>query len=172
MSKVTQEFVRSVIEYNKETGSVVWLDTERNRKLNALKCLHKAGSLSPDSGYTCISFDSTRYQMHRVIWLYVTGSWPKGQIDHINGRRSDNRWCNLRDVTHQNNGKNTKLRSNNKSGLMGVCWAARELRWGSFITDDKKPKHIGFFVDFFEACCARKSAEIKYGFHENHGRLN
>jgi len=31
-------------------------------------------------------------------------------------------------------------------------------------------QHLGYHIDFFEACCARLSANVSYGFHENHGR--
>ena len=34
----------------------------------------------------------------------------------------------------------------------------------------KVVQNLGAFDDWFEAVCARKSAEAKKGFHENHGR--
>ncbi|WP_428999737.1 HNH endonuclease signature motif containing protein [Stenotrophomonas maltophilia] len=46
------------------------------------------------------------YRQHRLAWLYMTGQWPSGEIDHINHDRSDNRWHNLRDVSHQANQQN------------------------------------------------------------------
>lgn len=52
----------------------------------------------------------------------MTGSWPKDQIDHINGDRTDNRFSNLRDVTNEINNQNKKrAQSNNRLGLLGVC---------------------------------------------------
>lgn len=43
---------------------------------------------------------------HRFAFLWMTGAWPIGVVDHINGDRHDNRWCNLRDVTVEQNASN------------------------------------------------------------------
>jgi len=40
---------------------------------------------------------------HRVAFLLMTGAWPNGLVDPINGVRNDNRWCNLRDVSAKEN---------------------------------------------------------------------
>ena len=98
------------------------------------------------------------------------GQWPAGQIDHIDGCRKNNRISNLRDVRHQDNGKNTKLPSTNTSGRIGVSWHKAAKKWGVSIKADDRPIHLGLFVSFEEACAARKAAEEKYGFHPNHGR--
>lgn len=61
------------------------------------------------------------YVQHRLAWLYMHGRWPSGDIDHINGNRSDNRFSNLRDVATQTNSENRRCaQKNNKAGLLGV----------------------------------------------------
>lgn len=45
-----------------------------------------------------------------------------------------------------------------------------ESRWVAYIKLKGKEKHLGYFCHFFDAVCARKSAEDRYGFHTNHGR--
>jgi len=57
---------------------------------------------------------------HRLAWLYMTGEWPEKHIDHINGEATDNRFVNLRDVAHEENSKNLKIRYDNTSGFTGV----------------------------------------------------
>jgi HNH endonuclease len=47
-------------------------------------------------GYRVIEIDETEYFAHDLAWLWMTGEFPKGQIEHINGIKDDNRWCNLR----------------------------------------------------------------------------
>lgn len=59
-----------------------------------------------DAGYLATTVGKKHYRIHVLAWLYMTGDWPKNQIDHINGIRSDNRWCNLRDVTVRENRQN------------------------------------------------------------------
>ena len=56
------------------------------------------------------------YHVHRVIWFYMTGNFPKDQIDHINHIRNDNRWINLREASIQENDKNRSKAINNISG--------------------------------------------------------
>jgi hypothetical protein len=49
------------------------------------------------------SIDGKQQRVHRLIWLYMTGEWPKDQIDHINNVKHDNRWKNLREADNQLN---------------------------------------------------------------------
>ena len=56
-----------------------------------------------DNKYLRIGHQGKRYYQHRLAWLYMTGSWPEHEIDHINGVRCDNRWKNLREATRQQN---------------------------------------------------------------------
>jgi hypothetical protein len=51
----------------------------------------------------------------------VYGTWPKNQIDHIDGDRANNRISNLRDVSQSINQQNLKRsRVRSKSGFLGV----------------------------------------------------
>lgn len=72
-------------------------------------------------------------------------------------------------MTRQGNSRNMRLFSTNKTGITGVYWYKKGLKWQVRIRVDGYLHHLGYYHDFFEACCARKSAEIKYGFHKNHG---
>ena len=107
---------------------------------------------------------------HRVIWAITHGGWPLNQVDHISGDTADNRIANLRTVTNQENGLNQKLARNNTSGVCGVFWDKSFDRWVAKIKVAGKQMHIGCFIDKSDAIVARKSAEVKYGFHPNHGR--
>jgi len=100
----------------------------------------------------------------------VHDEWPQDEIDHINGIRTDNRLVNLRSVTHRENQKNIKRSTCNTSGRVGVRWEGHRSKWRSAIKVDGREKHLGSFDSFAEASAARKAAEIKYGFHKNHGR--
>ena len=120
--------------------------------------------------YLIIHIDGVRYQAHRLAWLYVYGKFPNGEIDHINGDESDNRILNLRDVSHAENMKNQRVRSNNTSGVMGVSWHKTNKKWCSLIIVNGQRINLGSFVQFHEAVNARKNAEVLYGFHTNHGR--
>ncbi len=60
------------------------------------------GSLNTE-GYVKVKIRNKLYSLHRLAWFYVTGEWPKNIIDHKNRVKYDNRFSNLRDVTHIEN---------------------------------------------------------------------
>jgi hypothetical protein len=98
----------------------------------------------------------------------VYGVYPK-QIDHLNHVRHDNRMINLRETDSHGNSRNQSKPSHNTSGVVGVSLSNRigrnETRWEVRICG----KFLGYFDNFFEAVCKRKSAELQFGFHPNHG---
>ena len=113
---LTQERLKQVLRYIAETGDFVWIERPSNR----INVGDVAGQNHP-SGYISISIDGVRYLAHRLAWLYVTGSWPAVEIDHLNGKRTDNRWSNLRDVERRVNAENMRrARVDNSTGLLGV----------------------------------------------------
>jgi len=76
--------------------------------------------------------------------LYVNGVWPNNVVDHKNGDRSDNRWCNLRDCTQSVNIQNLKgPRRDNRSGYLGVSPNGK--RWNAMIRVNKKRHYLGTF---------------------------
>ena len=70
-----------------------------------------------------------RLMAHRVAWAIYYGVWPTGMIDHINGDGLDNRICNLRDVTHKENARNSRRKATNKSGCSGVMRDKHKKKW-------------------------------------------
>ena len=146
---ITQDLLRELFEYNSETGQVFRKTT--NAKGGGKKG-DSVGSLT-ESGYLRTSISGKRHQVHRLIWCWVTGEWPKeGMIvDHINGDRSDNRWENLRLCTASQNAYNRKTPRRNKSGFTGVYKDARN---GKFLVK-AGGEHLGSFDTINEAVAAR-----------------
>lgn len=162
---LSQKYIKSLLRYDPVTGYLYWLTT----RTNSIKKGKRAGSLHP-TGYIRIEVDKKKYAAHRLIWLIQYGKFPLHQIDHINGIRHDNCLKNLRTVTRQENFKNQRIAKNNKSGLIGVYWNKNIKKWHARIGVNKTKIHLGYFDDWFDAVCARKSADIIYKFHKNHGR--
>jgi len=97
-------------------------------------------------GYHRVALDSQRYLAHRVAWLITYGDWPCGEIDHIDGDRTNNRIVNLRDVVGRVNVQNIRLpRKFGSSGYLGVH--AHQGRWVAKIQKDRKSIYIGIFDD-------------------------
>lgn len=72
-------------------------------------------------------------------------------IDHINGNSLDNRACNLREATISQNGMNSKMQKNNKSGYKGVNWSGHNKCWEVRITINKKQCWLKNFDNIVEA---------------------
>tara|TARA_R100001086_G_scaffold227776_1_gene146994 strand:- start:161 stop:709 length:549 start_codon:yes stop_codon:yes gene_type:complete len=179
---ITADELRSFVNYNPDTGEFTWNQRDPSLfKTNRAASIWNAqfpgktagGKQSSDSGkglhYWVIVIFRKKYLAHRLAWLYMTGDWPVDQLDHINGDSLDNQWSNLREVSNAENGRNCKVNVNNTSGVMGVYFYKRDQIWCAYITKNYKTKSLGRFEDWFDAVCARKSAEVKLGFHANHG---
>lgn len=165
MRGVSQEQLKEILSYDKNTGVFTWIA----RVANSVKIGDIAGT-HDSKGYIQISIKSTLYLAHRLSWLYVNGSFPLENIDHINGIRDDNRLVNLRSVNQLENSKNTKIRFDNKSGVIGVHLHKTTGKYLAYASHNKKMIHLGSFSNIEDAISARKEAEIKYNYHENHGR--
>ncbi len=182
MTHLTAEIARELLRYDPETGQfwwrsrdVHWFQDKKHsaalncKKWNARFAGKEAFSVN-DEGYLCALIFGQNYKAHRIAWLIVTESWPLDQIDHINGIRNDNRWCNLRAVTNAQNNRNRKKASNNTSGVVGVSWSKRTQKWTAQIYVDNECIRLGHFTNKDDAIAARKAAEREHNFHENHGR--
>lgn len=115
-----------------------------------------------------VGLGGKRYEYHRVCFALYYKRWPLPDcvIDHINRNPRDNMISNLREVTKSVNGRNTKPYSNNKNiGIAGITF---DKSCGYFRVRCGK-HYIGITKDFFEACCMRKSFEVRSGdFTNNH----
>lgn len=158
---LTYNDLKERLHYNPDTGVF------RNRitRCHSAKEGEETGYLT-NTGYISINILGKNYPAHHLAWFYMKGEFPP-EIDHINHNRSDNSFANLRIVTRAENQKNRTINANNKMGVMGVSQAGK--KWTAGIGVNGKFKHLGTYSSLFDAICARKSAEIVYGFHENHG---
>lgn len=165
------ELLRQLLRYEPETGKLFWLPRDcTSRRFNSQYAGKEALYCINNKGYPHGSIMAHRYNAHVVIWAITHGAWPSGQIDHINGVKTDNRLVNLRHVSAAENQRNMKRPINNTSGIVGVGWCAGKRKWRASINVNDRTRHIGYFSDIADAATARKAAEVEYGYHPNHGR--
>lgn len=123
-----------------------------------------AGSKKNKGGYWEISKGKKRMLRHRAVWIMHNGPIPEGKvINHINGIPGDDRIENLEVVSQRENAsiKRVNKNINNVSGITGVSYCYEKDEWYANIMADHHTISLGRYEDFFEACCARKSAENK-----------
>ena len=151
------EELRSLFDYDSDLGVL-----RRKFKTCHSKVGDTVGTIDC-AGYLKVSINKKFYYLHRLIWLYVTGSMPNHVIDHINGNRSDNRISNLRDIDVASNIQNQKkANSANKSTrLLGVYQSDRDNPTAK-IKVDGKSIHLGTFKTKDDAHDAYIQAKRKY----------
>lgn len=141
----TQERLKELLHYDPETGIFTWLVMNSRR----IKVGSVAGCISvtkrknmSDHPRIMIGVDGHRILAHRLAWLYMTGEWPKEQIDHKNLNSTDNKWSNLREATNAQNAANNKKRATNTSGFKGVH-LNKFGKYEAYITINYKKTHLG-----------------------------
>ena len=157
MKPLTQELLRELFTYEPDTGLLVRHSTNR-----------PTGSPHP-RGHLLTTIQSKQYYVHRLIWCWLYGYYPV-QIDHEDGNPGNNKLSNLRATNNIGNSQNSAVYNTSKTKISGVVWTPNMQAWQARICVNYEQINLGFTKDFFAACCLRKSAELRYGFHKNHGR--
>ena len=153
--------------FNTEQGYKIWLN----------RYCGKISGCDDGHGYKKVKLARSGKRMnihcHRLA-LHLSGvKIAKGlHVDHIDGDTYNNRLNNLRVVTCQDNMRNAKLSSSNTSGTVGISWYHINGKWAAYIRVNYKKIHLGYYTNKDDAIEARRDAEVKYGFHENHGRAS
>lgn len=177
---INQSELKTLLHYNPYTGIFTW--NTRSRSYFITDSTWKmwntrfAGTIAGTTrvnikSYKIIQVKRQRYYIHRLAFLFMTGEFPTQQVDHINGDGTDNRWCNIRSVTSRENSKNSRLRSDNTSGCVGVSWFKSRNKWCVRIKHRGVYLSCGYFNNKEDAIRVRKLAEIEYGYHDNHGQV-
>lgn len=152
--------MKDKLRYDPDTGEFFWL-IKTARSVPG----QKAGWLN-DSGYRLISVANKKYRAHHLAWYFTHGVWPADQLDHINGKRDDNRIVNLREATDAQNRQNMAKRVDNKSGRVGVYWAAWVGKWRAEIRVGGVKLRLGYFESLNDAATAYTAAKAQlHTFH-------
>jgi hypothetical protein len=175
---MTPSFIAECLSYDPATGEIRWKERPREHFANEAayktharrKAGELAGCVDDSTGYLVIGLSNKLLYGHRVAWAISHGEWPDQQIDHINGRKLDNRAENLRCVSQAENSRNSTAKRIGSCDIAGVGFAKRERKWRARIMLDYRDIHLGYFDTMEEAAAARSAALVTHGFHPNHGR--
>lgn len=144
--------IADLLAYCPITGRLTWKTKRGPRSAGSI-----AGSVH-EKGYIRVNVCGRLHYAHRLAWLLAHGRWPKGQIDHINGIRTDNRLANLREATPTNNNGNRRVQSNTRSGVKGAHWHKQSGKWTANIRIDGRQIYLGLFATAKEAGAAYAEA--------------
>lgn len=164
---VTQARLKEVLDYNPETGVFTRIKSKRGDWVGKA-----AGSLDR-KGYVLMRLFGKYYRAHRLAFLWMTGAWPAEQVDHINGVRDDNRWCNLREANQSENSQNQGVaKRTNRLGLLGVRWHTIHKKFEARITKNGKTVAVGYYPTPEQAHAAYLAAKKELHTHNERALQN
>jgi len=145
---IDSNLVREMFHY--VDGGLVWAVNKGRAKIGDRPCKN-------NNGYKIFRINQVSYLEHRLIWAWHNMPFAP-LIDHINGDITDNRIENLRAATHSQNMRNSRVPSNNTSGVKGVYWEKEKGKWRVQIWNNGKQQFVGRFLTIDEA----KSAAFEF----------
>lgn len=163
---LTQERVRALLDYDAETGVFKWRSPGMGRSAGL-----RAGSVSK-IGYVYIAVDGRKQLAHRLAWLWMTGAFPNGPIDHRDGQRANNKFSNLREADAFLNGANMPRHKRNTTGFKGVVKVEGCNSWTARIKAFGENRYIGSFNSPQAAHAAYcEAARSLFGEFANFGKV-
>lgn len=161
---ITQDELKTLLDYSQATGVFRW-KVKSNKKL---KIGDVAGRFT-NHGYIQIKIGGKAFLAHRLAFMYVNGIFPQEgfQVDHIDGKRSNNAFSNLRIVTAAQNQQNLRnaMATNRSCGVLGVSFNKRTKRFVATIGVSGTGIRLGSFPTVDEAIVARNAGVKKYFTH-------
>lgn len=133
-------------------GEEFWFDLEDYDKI-------KDYYWTMNDGYVVAIRKYQYVWMHRLV-MGVDSKEKK--VDHIKHVKYDNRKTELRIVDVSKNNMNREIRTDNTSGVTGVCWNKKYNKWMAYICTYGKRKTLGYYENKDDAILSRKQAEEKY----------
>lgn len=133
----------------------VMIDTEDLGKISTYKW-----HINDSTGYCRTSNKEVNNSLHR--FLLNLDDFDGDYVDHVNGDKLDNRKCNLRIVTNQQNHFNLTNNGLGNNNRKGVSFRKDRNKWRAYITINGKQIPLGLFETEEEAIKVRIEAEKKY----------
>lgn len=157
---ITQQYLKARLNYEPSTGVWTWLPENDNRMNGSWNTRYAGKTVGyiAGNGYPMVSIDDQRHYLHRLAFLYMTGSIPN-VVDHIDRDPTNGRWVNLRACSQSANVANGKPRKN-ATGYSGV-YATPKGRFQARYTQDYDRGYVGTFDTAEEAARARDAAMVE-----------
>lgn len=153
---LTAERLRALLNYDPESGVFTMRVRTRYRRVGDV-------ATKPQLNGSTIYLEGETYKSNRLAWLYMTGGWPAGVVDHRDRNSHNDAWRNLRDVTGEQNAWNRGMHRGNTSGYTGVVYVKRRKKWAAQIRIKGKNKELGVYATPEEAHTAylKKAKELR-----------
>jgi HNH endonuclease/AP2 domain len=152
-STLTAERARELLDYNPDTGVLVWRGGHKKAKAG-----QTAGGFDKTTGYMKVGVDGRRYPFTHIVWLIVTGAFPTKEVDHKDRCRTNNRWSNLREASDSQQSQNRDVSAANRTGHKGVCFDTKRGKWLAQLKIDGRKVLFKRFDNIGDAVAAYAAA--------------
>lgn len=149
--RITADYLRAILDYDPKTGVFTWKPHPEKPKEWNTRWAGKRAGREERRGYRDICVYYRNIGEHILAWLYMTGEWPSGTVDHENLVKNDNRWDNLRLATRTNQQHNRAARKDNPTGLKGVTFLKATGRYRARIVVKGVDRYLGDYATAQEA---------------------
>jgi hypothetical protein len=157
--KLTAERVRELLDCDRSTGTLRWMERPGNPCFNARWAGRRAGTFDRTTGYRRVMIDARYYYEHVIVWVHTRGYWPPHQLDHKSGDRCENRIDNLRLATSSQQTQNQKRHADAKNPVKGCRLVPKTGSWRATIVHQGRAIWLGSYATLAEAAAARRKAE-------------
>lgn len=144
---LTSDYLKHLLHYDPLTGIWTWINPLPHSKMRPGDI---AGSID-SNGRRKLRIASGYFYSARLAHFYMTGQWPKDQMDHKNRIRDDDRWENLRQATQSQNSYNREWAEE------GGEWRGIRANCNKFVVSIGA-QYLGSFDTFEEAKQIRDQA--------------
>jgi len=140
--KINLEILKKNLKYDPDTGKWTWIAHRCGVTLGM-----NAGWVHTKRGRIKVEINGRGYYSSILAWFYMTGEWPALEVDHINRDPGDDRWVNLRLITHSNNcvNKDYLTYSRRKHNLPRGVSKGKDGKFRSLIRINGVLRHLGVF---------------------------
>lgn len=150
---LTQEYLKTILDYNQETGDLIWKYRENVPKQWNTRYAGMVAGCLKEGGYICLTINGGYELAHRIIWMIVYGYMPV-EIDHEDGIGSNNKLINLRDATRSQNMANIES--------VGFGLWERNGKYRASVKVNNERVHLGWYDTKEQAKAAYLAARDKY----------
>ena len=143
--------LKKAFDYDPETGYLL-----RKTSSTQTHRIGKPAGSKDTKGYIRVKLYGESFSAHRIVWYLCTGTDPlELEIDHIDRCKNNNRFANLRLVTHEDNGQNVPAK--------GYYYSVREKKYKAAIRYRGNLFFLGTFLTAKEArqAYSKKAVELR-----------
>ena len=161
------EYLRECFDYSPAGGTVTWRkrptshfdSPEARNEWNRYYVGSPVGGANIHSHFIQVRLLGRLYDLHVLIYQWMTGTAATQTLEHVDGNRINNRWKNLQaESAPMFRGAYT----NNTSGKTGVTYDKRRKHWVARFSVAGHRQHLGGFDEYADAVKCRLEAEERY----------